>query len=356
MPAVQKPHWSAWWSWKDSCSGPGARPSIVRTSQPSAWIASVRQERTGSPSSWTVHAPHDALLAADLGAGQARGRRMKSRQQRARLDLGRVLDAVDPQLHARPAWTSARRVSSATSARRCAVLDALARRAPRPRAALAPSTQRLPRRASRRDRRRARRPRRGRGRARPPLPACGELAARARVLGERGPGTGLQRRHADGDEQLAGRDAVVSGPRKNSSATACACRPPSAARSARRARAARPAAGRAGRRARPSRRRCRARGSRRGRRGAPPGRAAASDARPAPSVRAPPGGRWRRSAASLRSGAGRQGRRPRLMSTIRAGRARREVEQRHQALTAREHTRSLVERRRAPPRAWKAPK
>ena len=37
---------------------PGARPSIVRTSQPSAWTASVRHERTGSPSSCTVQAPH----------------------------------------------------------------------------------------------------------------------------------------------------------------------------------------------------------------------------------------------------------------------------------------------------------
>ena len=57
MPAVQNPHCSAWCSWKLRCSGPGSSPSIVRTSQPSAWTASIRHERTGSPSSCTVHAP-----------------------------------------------------------------------------------------------------------------------------------------------------------------------------------------------------------------------------------------------------------------------------------------------------------
>jgi CO/xanthine dehydrogenase FAD-binding subunit len=29
---------------------------------PSAWTASVRHERTGSPSSWTVHAPAEYRL------------------------------------------------------------------------------------------------------------------------------------------------------------------------------------------------------------------------------------------------------------------------------------------------------
>ena len=44
------------------CSGcrvsPSARPSTVTTSLPSACTASIRQERTGSPSTSTVHAPH----------------------------------------------------------------------------------------------------------------------------------------------------------------------------------------------------------------------------------------------------------------------------------------------------------
>ena len=74
MPAVQNPHWSAWCSWKDACSGPGARPSIVRTSQPSAWTASVRQERHGLAVELDGAGAADAVLAADLRAGQARGR------------------------------------------------------------------------------------------------------------------------------------------------------------------------------------------------------------------------------------------------------------------------------------------
>ena len=32
-------------------------PSTVRTSLPWAWTANIRQERTGSPSTWTVQAP-----------------------------------------------------------------------------------------------------------------------------------------------------------------------------------------------------------------------------------------------------------------------------------------------------------
>ena len=35
-----------------------ARPSIVSTRQPSAWAASIRQPRTGAPSTRTVQAPH----------------------------------------------------------------------------------------------------------------------------------------------------------------------------------------------------------------------------------------------------------------------------------------------------------
>ena len=139
MPAVQNPHWSAWWSWNARCSGPGARPSIVRTSQPSAWTASIRHERTGSPSSWTVHAPQTPCsqptlvpvrpVVADEVARAACAARPRPRA-RAPLSCGP---------HARPAWTSARRVSSATSARRCGSLDRRGGERGRPRAR-APST------------------------------------------------------------------------------------------------------------------------------------------------------------------------------------------------------------------------
>src|SRR2546428_3825623 len=64
IPGVQKPHCSACASRKAACRGwrsappPGVRPSTVVSSTPSACTASIRQERTGSPSSSTVQAPH----------------------------------------------------------------------------------------------------------------------------------------------------------------------------------------------------------------------------------------------------------------------------------------------------------
>src|SRR5262245_28708055 len=64
MPAVQKPHWSAWFSWNACCTGwssftDGARPSIVVIDPPSAWAANIVHDFTDSPSSRIVHAPHD---------------------------------------------------------------------------------------------------------------------------------------------------------------------------------------------------------------------------------------------------------------------------------------------------------
>ena len=62
-PGVQKPHCRPCSSRKAACTGDSApsgppTPSIVVTSAPSAWTANTRQERTASPSSSTVHAPH----------------------------------------------------------------------------------------------------------------------------------------------------------------------------------------------------------------------------------------------------------------------------------------------------------
>src|SRR3989440_5139360 len=61
-PGVQYPHCRPWHSWNACCTGPsppsGARqPSTVVTSAPSTVTANNRHERTGSPSSSTVHAP-----------------------------------------------------------------------------------------------------------------------------------------------------------------------------------------------------------------------------------------------------------------------------------------------------------
>ncbi len=62
IPAVQKPHCSAWRRRKAACrterrSGDGARPSTVRRSQSMAWTARVRQARAGRPSMTIVQAP-----------------------------------------------------------------------------------------------------------------------------------------------------------------------------------------------------------------------------------------------------------------------------------------------------------
>src|SRR5712671_827778 len=63
MPGVQKPHCKPWCSRKASCIGcsgapSAARPSMVRTSWPSAITASVVQDFTALPSRWTTQAPH----------------------------------------------------------------------------------------------------------------------------------------------------------------------------------------------------------------------------------------------------------------------------------------------------------
>ena len=62
-PGVQNPHCRPWHSWNACCTGlsvpsAAARPSTVVTSAPSACTANSRHERTASPSSSTVQAPH----------------------------------------------------------------------------------------------------------------------------------------------------------------------------------------------------------------------------------------------------------------------------------------------------------
>ena len=61
IPGVQKPHCRPCWSQNACWSGwrvaPSAMPSMVLTSRPSAWTASIVHDLALSPSRWTVHAP-----------------------------------------------------------------------------------------------------------------------------------------------------------------------------------------------------------------------------------------------------------------------------------------------------------
>ena len=66
IPAVQKPHWSVWFSWNAcwigcSSSADGASPSMVVIEPPSAWAANIVHDFTDSPSIRIVHVPHDEV-------------------------------------------------------------------------------------------------------------------------------------------------------------------------------------------------------------------------------------------------------------------------------------------------------
>ena len=58
---------------------------MVVTARPSAWAASTVHDFTDSPSSSTVHAPHDGGVAADVGAGEADDVAQVLHEQRAGL-------------------------------------------------------------------------------------------------------------------------------------------------------------------------------------------------------------------------------------------------------------------------------
>src|SRR5665213_611774 len=70
MPGMQKPHCTAPYLMKASCSGvnspAGARPSIVVTSLPSASTARIRQELNDRPLIKTVQAPHSPTVQHSL--------------------------------------------------------------------------------------------------------------------------------------------------------------------------------------------------------------------------------------------------------------------------------------------------
>ena len=81
-PGVQKPHWKLCESHIACCSvlspPSGASPSIVVTSLPAAWTASIRHERTARPSTITVHAPQAPCSQPTWVPVRSRSSRRKS--------------------------------------------------------------------------------------------------------------------------------------------------------------------------------------------------------------------------------------------------------------------------------------
>jgi hypothetical protein len=65
----------------------GAIPSMVVTSQPSAWTAKTVQLFTASPSRWTVHAPQLLVSQPDDGADLAQLLAQVVDEKRPRFDV-----------------------------------------------------------------------------------------------------------------------------------------------------------------------------------------------------------------------------------------------------------------------------
>ena len=104
MPGVQKPHCRPWVSRKACCSGwsssgLSARPSTVCDLVPSAWTASIRQERTGSPSSSTVQAPQTPCSQPTWVPVRPQLVAQEVAEQQPRLDLALDLASVDGDAH-----------------------------------------------------------------------------------------------------------------------------------------------------------------------------------------------------------------------------------------------------------------
>ena len=96
---MQKPHWSAWWRRNASCSGvsgPSLGERLDRLDRrPSACTASTQQPRTADAVEAHRARAADAVLAADVGAGQPEPVAQEVRQQQPRLDGSRDDAAVD---------------------------------------------------------------------------------------------------------------------------------------------------------------------------------------------------------------------------------------------------------------------
>ena len=78
------------------CSSPSvASPSIVTMSAPSACTASIVQLFTDSPSTWTVHAPHDDVSQPTFVPVRLELLAEELHEQRAWLDVAAASGAVD---------------------------------------------------------------------------------------------------------------------------------------------------------------------------------------------------------------------------------------------------------------------
>ena len=279
---MQKPHCSAWASWKarwSGCSSSVAGQALDGQQRAAVGLHGEHQARAhGLAVELDRARPADAVLAADVGAGQPGLVADEVRQQRARLDVALVTGAVDLDrdphrvglldrlLHER----GGQRAAVVVLVQRARQLGRLGRARP---LAQRPSRRRVarcgvgpaPSSAIGRVLAPARaRPRRPRWRSRR---ACGR-ARRSRCPRRRAAaGTSIS------TSSSSGSSTVISGASKKSRDLDDARRrgPPSAGGSGRRARSARRAARRSGRRARPSRRPCRGCGSPGGRRGRRPG-------------------------------------------------------------------------------------
>ena len=299
MPAVQNPHWSAWCSWNASWSAAGLRGprSCVTSRRRPGWRA-VRQARTGSPSSWTVHAPHAPSSQPTLVPVSPSWSRMKSARSvrgstsavwrspltrtrradapggggpcrraacRAAVEVGRRIAEAAHRgpLDERAAGDSVDERALVVAPRRRRAASAAASRGAR-----AVAHRRLGARA--RGRRRAARPRACPAVSTTAAAASAKYAPGAGVSDERGPGARRQRRELDAGQQLPRREAGGSVTVRSVVHEAGVERGEGDA-----------GAPRAGRRGRPSRRPCPASASPGARRGAPPGAAAASARRSA---------------------------------------------------------------------------
>ena len=101
-PGVQKPHCSAWHSWKACCTGPSSpsgsrQPSVVVIAAPSTDTANIRQRPHRRAVDQHGAGAADAVLAADVGAGEPDVVPDRVGQQPAGRHRHRVRHAVDDQ-------------------------------------------------------------------------------------------------------------------------------------------------------------------------------------------------------------------------------------------------------------------
>ena len=352
---MQKPHCSACCSWNACWSGCSSSRSAQRLDGAHRPPVGLHREHQARAHGLAVDLHRarsaDAVLAADVRAGQPEVVAQEVGQQRARLDVRRravapltstlILTRRPPRARAARATSSAplatgRSTSAPASARGLA-------RAGAPSTSAASAALRAHRRRGRAEQRDRRACRGATTTAAPAIAQSPCVRACSTNAGPR-PRSGSAR-DLDLDEQLVGaqRRGQVRDEELARAGTARARRA-SAGGSARPARSARPASRRSGRRARTSRRSCRASGSADGRRAARPAAAAASRGRPGRSARASRAASSRRCAAAALAAQVRE-----AVDAVDVDELRRpreaEVHDRHERLAAGEHLRVVVEQR-----------